>query len=390
MFWLFFIVLIDGIGFGIILPLLPIFVINFKLSSLDLGILAAAFSFFQLLMSPILGALSDRFGRKIIIVICLYVIAFSYELLAYATSFREALIARIIAGMFTGNISVVLASVADLSHSGNRAKYMGIIGAASGLGFMFGPTVGGLLVGSELHNVQFKLVFTVAAIFTASAAFLATCFFKETLDIKVAKLSYKDILLFDRFKTTINNILNNKGVIYLVILSILMWFAFSALYVFLTTWVVIKFSLSPLYMGIITTVFAFFVAVVQIVSTHFIEGGKAILIGFQTAAFAIFALLFNLDIYGIIVVCVFLASALGLLFPNINSAITLQSIHDKGFILGLSQSAGMIGQTLGPLVVGFVYLYSPSYAWLTIGIAFMVSSAITLRYMLADKPDTVK
>ena len=383
MFWLFLIVFIDSIGFGIILPLLPIFALKFQITAFHLGILTAIFAFFQLLTSPVLGALSDRFGRKYIIVVCLFAIGFSYHLLANATTFTEALIARTIAGIFTGNISVALAATSDLSSNKNRAKYMGIIGAATGIGFMMGPILGGFLAGDNIEDANLNLVFNIAAVATIAAGVLALVFFKETLP----KSLRRNFNIKTKVYRTVFLIYNNRNMMFLIYLSVLMWFSFASINVFLTTWAVEKFDLSPFHLGIIGTMFAFTAAIVQIVSPRYIQGAKAILIGFQMSAFAIFAVLFNPSIYVLSIILIFIATGIGMLYPNLNSSISMYgSNSQRGFILGLSQSASTLGQTLGPLIVGFSYtMFSPSVAWILIGGSFIFASFITLSYMLSEK-----
>ncbi|MDR0484554.1 MAG: MFS transporter [Alphaproteobacteria bacterium] len=382
MFWLFLIVFIDSIGFGIILPLLPIFALKFQITAFHLGILTAIFAFFQLITSPVLGALSDRFGRKYIMLVCLLAIGFSYHLLANATTFTEALISRALAGIFTGNISVALAATSDLSSTKNRAKYMGIIGAATGLGFVMGPTVGGFLAGNDVETANLHLVFNMAAIATISAGVLVAIFFKETLP----KNYRGHFNLKTKVKRTLFLIYNNRNMMFLIYLSVLMWFSFSSINVFLTTWSVERFNLSPFHLGIIGTVFALVAAVVQIVSPRYIQGGKAILIGFQISAFAIFAVLFHPSLPVLGVILVFIATGIGILYPNLNSTISMYgSNSQRGFILGLSQSAGTLGQTIGPLIVGFSYsAFNPSVAWVIIGGGFILASFITLSYMLHE------
>lgn len=382
MIWLFLIVLIDGIGFGIILPLLPLFVLKFNLTPFHIGILAAVFSFAQFITAPILGMLSDKFGRKKIIVTCLFIISASYYLLSIASTFLIAVLARFLAGSFSGNISVVLASASDLSNSRNRTKYMGIIGAGYGIGFVLGPIIGGFLAGDSNTGANFHLVFYVAALFTLIAGVIAGVFSRETIKVK-----NNPINIVVNIRRTLTLIVNNKNLMFLIYLSILMWFAFASINVFLTTWAVLKFNLNPMQLGTIATIFASIAAIMQILSPKLISGGKAILLGFQISAFAIFAIIFEPNMNYLLILLVFLAMGIGILFPNLNATISVQgSARNKGFILGLSQSSGMLGQTLGPLIVGFLYsVYSPTYAWLAITASFFLASFITLFFMLNEK-----
>jgi DHA1 family tetracycline resistance protein-like MFS transporter len=384
MAWLFFIVMVDAIGFGIILPLLPIFALKFHLDAFELGVLTAVFSFFQLITAPILGALSDRFGRKLIIVVCLLFIGLSYALLANSQTFLMAFLARGLAGMFTGNVSVVLASVADLSSEKNRAKYMGYIGAGTGIGFILGPVIGGFIAGDSVEEANLHLVFYIAAIFTTLAGILAMFFLKETLSVKSTKI---DIHFWTKLKRVTNIIFFKKELVFLLYLSVFMWFSFTSVNVFLTTWSVEKFNISPFHLGLIGTVFALIAALVQVISPYFLSGGKAILIGFQISALSMFAMLFNPGWEVLAIIVISLATGIGILFPNLNSTISLYgSSQQRGFILGMSQSASTLGQTIGPVVIGWLYVsYSPFLGFLGIGLSFAAASLITLHYMLNNR-----
>ena len=139
-------VFIDLLGFGILIPILPAFAkVELLVDETAIGLVVAVYSFVQFIFNPILGRLSDKYGRKPVIVISLFINAIGYILFAFTTSFIILLAARIVAGIGGSSISVAQAYIADVTTKENRAKGMGIIGAAFGLGFVFGPLIGGFL-----------------------------------------------------------------------------------------------------------------------------------------------------------------------------------------------------------------------------------------------------
>ncbi|HKS29027.1 MAG TPA: MFS transporter [Pyrinomonadaceae bacterium] len=140
-------VFIDLIGFGIVIPVLPFYVegTRFNASPRVVGLLFASYSIMQLIFSPILGKLSDRYGRRPILLISLIGTAFGFLVLGLATTVWMLFAGRIIDGISGGNISTAQAYIADVTTPENRAKGMGMIGAAFGLGFIFGPAIGGIL-----------------------------------------------------------------------------------------------------------------------------------------------------------------------------------------------------------------------------------------------------
>ena len=137
-------VLIDLIGFGIILPILPYFAQRLGASGLGLGVLMGAFSGMQFLSTAFLGRFSDTVGRRPILLVTMVINAAGYLLFGFAGSYALLLVARIIGGLASGNISVAQAYIADISAPEERSKSMGVLGAAFGIGFVLGPAIGGL------------------------------------------------------------------------------------------------------------------------------------------------------------------------------------------------------------------------------------------------------
>lgn len=137
-------VFIDLVGFGIILPLSPYLAREFSATPTQIGLLMSVYSFCQFLFSPFWGSLSDRIGRRPVILISLVGGGLSYLMFAFAESLWILFAARALAGVFGGNISTAHAYIADVTTSENRSKGMGLLGAAFGLGFIFGPLLGGL------------------------------------------------------------------------------------------------------------------------------------------------------------------------------------------------------------------------------------------------------
>ncbi len=142
-------VLIDLIGFGIIIPILPFMAPDLGASNFDIALIIAVYSVCGGLVGPLWGRLSDRIGRKPVLLICLGGAGVSYVLLAYSQTLAMLYASRILAGLMSGNFAVASAMVADLSPPSERAKSMGLMGAAFGLGLVIGPFLGGILAGDD-------------------------------------------------------------------------------------------------------------------------------------------------------------------------------------------------------------------------------------------------
>ena len=139
------------VGFGIIIPVLPFYAENIGASPAQLGLLMAAYSVTRLLFAPMWGRLSDRIGRKSVILIGIFGLAISFFLMAVSSALWMLFAARIIGGFLSSaNMPAVMAYVADITTQEDRGKGMGIIGAAIGLGFIFGPAMGGIFSESSL------------------------------------------------------------------------------------------------------------------------------------------------------------------------------------------------------------------------------------------------
>src|ERR1700761_7773711 len=166
-----FICVINSLGFGLIVPLIYQYGKEFGLTQQTLGILTASFSIAQFFATPLLGTLSDRFGRKPLLVISLAGTCLSFIMFAEARSLIMLFAARILDGLTGGNISVAQAMVSDTSTPENRAKRFGILGSAFGFGFIIGPALGGLL---SKWGIQAPFFFAagIALIGTLSTIFL--------------------------------------------------------------------------------------------------------------------------------------------------------------------------------------------------------------------------
>src|SRR5437667_5874863 len=140
-------VLIDLVGFGIVIPVLPYYAEGTKFGATpsQVGLLFASYSIMQLVFAPVLGRLSDKYGRRPVLLTSLLGTALGFLILGFATTLWMLFLGRIIDGISGGNISTAQAYIADVTTKENRAKGMGLIGAAFGMGFVFGPAIGGIL-----------------------------------------------------------------------------------------------------------------------------------------------------------------------------------------------------------------------------------------------------
>jgi multidrug resistance protein len=146
-------VFIDLVGFGIVIPVLPFYAEGtvFNATPRTVGFLFASYSIMQLIFSPILGRLSDKYGRRPVLFISIIGTGIGFLIIGFANTLWMLFVGRILDGITGGNISTAQAYIADITTKENRAKGMGLIGAAFGLGFIFGPALGGILSRWGIH-----------------------------------------------------------------------------------------------------------------------------------------------------------------------------------------------------------------------------------------------
>src|SRR5881396_1168202 len=169
-------IFVNLVGFGIIVPLLPFYAETFGASPLIVGLLFGVFSLCQLVAAPALGDLSDRYGRRPVLIFSLAGTVVSFAMLAAAHSVAMLFAARIVDGLSGGNISTARAYVADVTEPKDRARAYGIIGAAFGLGFILGPAISGILA-----RVSYTAPIWAAAAITLVATAMAWLWLPETV-----------------------------------------------------------------------------------------------------------------------------------------------------------------------------------------------------------------
>jgi MFS family permease len=216
---------VDVLGLTIILPLLHLYAIAFGASPLQIGLVAAAFPLSQLIGVPIMGALSDRFGRKPLLLISQITTCIGFLLLASATSLEMIVLSRVIDGLFGANLSTAQAAITDITDDTNRAQGLGLTGAAFGLGFIFGPVIA--LIALEVTD-SLAVPALTAAVYSFLSILLTLFVFKETLPPeKRGKSNSRRVSIF-----VIGKMLRVKGIgilLFLLFAEQLIFFGFENL-----------------------------------------------------------------------------------------------------------------------------------------------------------------
>ncbi|MHA1597124.1 MAG: MFS transporter [Alphaproteobacteria bacterium] len=360
MLTLFLIVFIDLVGFGLIIPLLPFYAEYFQASPLVVGLVMAVYSLTQFIAAPFWGRTSDRIGRRPVLLITLGGAAGSYILLGFADTLWMLITARAIGGFMAGNISTAFAYVADITTPENRAKGMGTVGAAFGLGFIAGPAIGGILAGPDPLNADFTTPSLVAAGLSLTALVMAFILLKESLpdEVREKLAETPPKKRAEQFRDALGK--PNVGM--LIGLSFLATFVFAGMETTFAMWSERRFNWGPQQNGYLFAYIGLLVALVQggLVGRLARRFGEANLIVQGAVALAIGMLLipFSDSLGMLLVAMAIIAYGFGVITPSMNSLISLQvGPGEQGGVMGVTRSATTMARVVGPAWAGAMFMF---------------------------------
>ncbi len=397
LFVIFLVIFIDLLGFGIIIPVLPFFSENvLLLNKTEIGLLTGIYSLMQFVFTPVWGSLSDVYGRKPILTMSLTgnVIAYSLMALVFTNvipSVSLLFVARAFAGFFSANLSAAQAVVSDITKPEERSKGMGIIGAAFGLGFVFGPALGGFL--SYKYGYGVPLIFS--AIFSFISLIVCILIFNETLpeDLRISnkkKFNFRDVKIINL--KAVNDVIQHKDVGIYVIIFFFITFSFANIFGNFQYFLERKdgLGMNEEQTGYLLSFLGIIAAIVQ--STlikpfkKFIGEEKSVIFGNILVAFGLFLIPFSTNVWILLAVLTLLAfgnglnnaMALGLISQNV-------SRQDQGGVLGINQSLSSLARFLGPLWGGFIYDRLGYHYPFISGSIFMVIITIIAIFVLRNR-----
>jgi MFS transporter, DHA1 family, tetracycline resistance protein len=371
---IFLVVFVDLLGFGILIPILPTFATNILgIKEGAIGIAIALYSLVQFIFNPLFGGLSDRYGRRNIILYCLLLNASGYIIFAFTHSYIMLLASRVIAGVGGSSIGVAQAYIADITTKEDRAKGMGLIGVAFGLGFVFGPIMGGIL-----SHYSYMMTGFASAGFSLLAFSLSVFLLPESLkkDLMQPGLQRK-IFNVEGFK----KILNNTPVLLVIAMFFILTFSVANIYGTFALLGAKVYNLTNIQIGSIYGVIGLISAIVQggligRLSKKYSDN-QLITVGSFLLALGLAFLPFGGSYYGLIFIIVVLSLGTGTLQPILLSLISkVAPEKDQGIVLSVNQSISAFARVLGPLWGGFAFQYI-GYKY-----PFLTGSACTLLILL--------
>lgn len=355
---LFLIVFIDLVGFGIIIPLLPFFGEHFSASPAMVGLLMAVYSLTQFIAAPFWGRMSDRVGRRPVLLITLGGAALSYVLLGFANSLMMLFLARGLGGFMAGNISTAFAYVADITTPENRSRGMGAIGAAFGLGFIAGPAIGGILAGPDPLNADFRTPSLAAAGLSLTALIMALFLLKESLSVEIRKRLAETPAKNRRQQ--FREALARPGVGLLIALSFLATFVFAGMETTFAMWSERRMGWGPQQNGYLFAFVGILSALVQggLIGKLAKRFGETNLViqGAAALALGMFLIPFTTSLPTLLGAMVIVAYGFSIITPSLNSLLSLQvGADEQGGVMGVGRSATTMARVMGPAWAGSVF-----------------------------------
>ena len=360
------------------------------------GILGSIYSLLQFIFAPIWGSLSDKHGRKNILLITIGGLAISYLIWGFAGNFWILILARIVGGIMGGNLSVATSIVADVTPKEKRTAGMALIGVAFGLGFIIGPAIGGFLSQFNLVEMMPQLEafginpFSVTAFFSLLLALINLVWVQYRLKESLSEASrtqtnaepFKIFKLFN-YGTEKTKRLNTIYLIYMI--------AFSGMEFTLTFLAVDRFLFSTLQNGGMFVYIGFILILTQGILVRkiapFVPETKLAIAGLLLGTVAFFLLSLANSLILFFIALAFMALSIGLTSPSMSSlASLLANENEQGTILGLFRSAGSFARAIGPLLAAFAYFFFGAQTAYILG-AFTVAIALMKIKGLQNIPE---
>lgn len=376
--FIYFATFVNIIGFGMVFPLLPFYAREFQASETVIGLLASSFAVGEFFFAPIWGRLSDRFGRKPVILISLLGISFALGSFAVANSLTWLFISRFLQGVFSaGTFTSASAYVADITTKEDRIKGMSKLGASVAAGFIFGPAIGGIF-----SSINHQLPFFAASALTIVNLVFVQLLLKESLKIKEEKLVLKEGFL--NIKAMYHGLRGELGTLF--ILFFLWSYALSNNQVAIPLYGAEVLVISAVVIGIFFSLQGFTSASVQWFLLAKITGklGEHHTAVFGLILMALSLLLMPFSALPFILASLMMVFSFGsaITRPTVQTLISKKTHEGQGTTMGIAASFESLGRIIGPILGGFVfYNFGYKSAFLMV-VAFI---AVMLIYVIFKK-----
>jgi MFS transporter, DHA1 family, tetracycline resistance protein len=373
---------VNLVGFGIIIPLLPFYAQTFGASPLIIGLLFASFSLSQLVAAPVLGDLSDRYGRRPVLIFSLLGTVLSFVMLALAGNLAILFVARIIDGITGGSITTARAYIADVTTEENRARAFGLLGAAFGLGFIVGPALGAVF-----SHISYTAPIWAAAVITLLATVLAWLWLPETAHhVRAGGGSpWK----------AVREMVGRPHLRVLLSVDFIYWTAFAVYQTTFALFGALRFGFDATHTGYLLAAFGALGVIVQgVLVGPIVEAlgeRRTLVVGLVFAAIGWggSALTFSVPVF----VMMLIPGAIGIGLCNATLSALISNAagpHEQGRVQGAAGALESLGRTIGPIWGnGTLQVYGEGAAYGSAAVVLLGAAALTTRHRIANRESLI-
>ena len=381
LFILSFTLVVVTLGFGLVIPIIPFYMENMGAGGTELGLLVASYAVMRLIFAPIWGSFSDRIGRKPIMMIGIFGYGLTMVLFGLATELWMLFAARILSGILSSATSpTTMAYIGDSTSEEDRGWGMGILGAAVGLGTIFGPALGGLLAGESLSTP-----FIIAGAMSMLALILIATLLPESLPKESRQPVGKKIPI-PEFRLWWQAISSPIGI--LLVLAFILTCGLMVFYGIFGLYALEKFNYGPKEVGIIFMVVGLVSAITQGGLTGPITRrwgeSPVIKIGMLGSALAFILVALAENYWSLLITIGLFVFTTAILTPAVSSLTSKRAATQQGMAMGLSNSFMSLGRIAGPLWAGFVLDLNLIYPFISGAVVMSIGFIVSLVWLRGD------
>ena len=367
---IFIIMFTEVLGFSMVLPVIPFLGLSLGLNAFEVGLIMSVFSFSQLIASPVTGKLSDRFGRKPILIVSQTSTLIGFLLLGFANSVWLLVAARLVDGLIGSNMTVSQAYISDVTTPQDRTKIYGYSSAVFGAGLIFGPVIGGTLAA-----INYSIPMLFAASISLISIILVILFLPESLSLKKKeiKIKFNDIVPINEAKRFFKDSIVRKVLLLFFIYNIGFGLFISSFVLFAEQQVHVtaqEVGFLMAWIGILRVIFQSLL--INPLQKKFGED-SALSMGIFSMVFTMVILVFTKEYIFAFIPLIFFAFGTGVCRPIFTSKLT-KSVNkeETGSVLGVNNALSSIGQIITPILGGALIQYLPSFFLPALSATFFV------------------